>query len=107
MKNNNSGTYLKVSEDVVVKVAEMAALEIDGVSGIGSEFCGFCKGVKVKNTGGVVDINIAIIVNVSVGVEGVAERVQLAVKDSVQSMTGIPVSRVCVKVTGFENSDTV
>lgn len=94
MKKDTSKAYLKISEDVVAKIAELTALEIKGVSKTDK------KSVSVRNLGGIVEINIDIFVNTPEDAQSVAEKVQYAVKDSVQSMTGIPVSRVCVSVSG-------
>ena len=48
------------------------------------------------------EIGISIFVNTSEDAQSVAEKVQYAVKESVQNMTGIPVSRVCVGIIGTE-----
>ncbi len=95
MKKDNSKTCLKISENVVAKIARLTALEVNGVSDISE------KAVSVKNFGGVVEIDIKIYVSVPEETQTVAEKVQYAVKDSVQSMTGIPVSKVCVNVCGM------
>ena len=94
MKKDTSESYIKISEDAVAKIAEMTALEIKGVSKTDK------KSVSVRNLGGIVEINIDIFVNAPEDAKPVAEKVQYAIKDSVQSMTGIPVSRVCVSVAG-------
>ncbi len=96
MKKDDLKAYIKISEDAVAKIAELSALEIKGVSKTDK------KSVSVRNLGGIVEINIDIFVNAPEDAQSVAEKVQYAVKESVQSMTGIPVSRVCIGVAGTE-----
>ena len=96
MKKDDSKAYIKISEDAVAKIAELSALEIKGVSKTDK------KSVSVRNLGGIVEISIDIFVNAPEDAQSVAEKVQCAVKESVQSMTGIPVSRVCRGVAGTD-----
>lgn len=95
MKKEAFDVCLKISEDAVIKIARLSALEINGVSDIGK------KAVSVKNLGGVIEIDIEIYITTLEEAQAVAGKIQYAVKDSVQSMTGIPVSRVCVRVLGI------
>lgn len=57
--------------------------------------------IKVNFLGDVLEITISVIVKGGSKIIEVAERIQEAVKSSVQSMTGIPVSRVNVNINGI------
>ena len=78
MKKEASDVCLKISEDAVIKIARLSALEINGVSDIGK------KAVSVKNLGGVIEIDIEIYITTLEEAQAVAGKIQYAVKDSVQ-----------------------
>mgnify|MGYP000203161672 FL=1 len=84
---------LKVSEDVISKIAATAASETEGA------FCGE-DNVFVRYSGGAAEINIELSLKEGVRAVCCAESVQEAVRNGVQNMTGITVSRVNVKICG-------
>ncbi len=100
-------TQLSVSSEVLEKMAELAAQEIDGVKGISKKAIDIkgaiksksvVKGVKVENVNGAIDINIYICVDSKAKIREVAEAVQQNVKDKIQTMTGTAVTRVNVNI---------
>ncbi|HHX57593.1 MAG TPA: Asp23/Gls24 family envelope stress response protein [Clostridiales bacterium] len=127
MENDNaykSGT-LKISEEVILTIAKLAISEIKGVEDIvpvndfgvankslqklASKDWGIARKlfgkknnlIKVKLLGDIVEITLAVIVEQGYKVIMVAESIQDSVKSSVQSMTGITVSRVNVIISGI------
>lgn len=84
---------IRVAQDVVSEVAAAAAEEIDGV------ICG-PKNVTVKYTGGAAEVSLAVLLKAGTKAQSVSETVQNAVRDSIQSMTGVTVSRVNIKICG-------
>lgn len=107
-KKSLNGEF-KISEDVVKKIAGLSAIEVKGVASLSEnkKSAGILSTspVSVKNLGGVIEVTVKIIVNNNVNVSRVSVNVQNSVKDSVQSMTGIPVSKVNVVVDGVEFDD--
>jgi len=99
MKKDNSDICIKISEDVIAKIAQMAALEVGGIS-IKSR-----KAVQITNLGGAVGINISVVAASGEDASYLAKKIQASIKDNVQSMTGIPVPRVCVRITGISDYD--
>lgn len=104
-------TELSVSAEVLEKMAEIAAKEIDGVKGIAKRAIDLkgaiksksvIKGVKVDEVNGAIDINVYICVDSKAKVREVAEAVQQNVKDKIQTMTGTAVTRVNVNVEDIE-----
>ncbi len=94
---------LNVSEDVVIKIARAAAAEIDGVSLRKTAGC-FISGkspVEVKFVDSVLEISLEISLAPKINAVNAAQSVQIAVKESVQSMTGITVSKVNVRVVSL------
>lgn len=104
VKRNTSGN-LKISEDVIITVARLAALDVKGVACLAGEVN---KMSKLRNNGPVIvsmiedvaAITIKIKVKSGIKVTAVAQEVQTAVKDNVQSMTGVAVARVNVVISG-------
>ena len=84
---------LRVSQDVISEIAAAAANEIDGA------VCSR-KDVSVKYTGEAAEISLALMLRTGVRAAVCAETVQNAVRNSIQSMTGITVSRVNIKICG-------
>lgn len=127
MENDNaykSGT-LRISEEVILTIAKLAISEIKGVEEIVpvNDFGVTNKSlqklaskdwviarklfgkknnlIKVKLLGDVVEITLAVIIKQGYKVAMVAESIQNSVKSSVQSMTGITVSKVNVVISGI------
>ncbi len=84
---------LRVSQDVISEIAAAAATEVEGAS------C--CKNsVSVRYSGGAVEIYLALKIEYGVRINKCVETVQNAVRNGVQNMSGIAVSRVNVKICG-------
>lgn len=100
-----SSDSLNISEDVIITVAKLAALDVEGVAGLCGEIN---KLSKLRNNGpitvtmieDVAALDIKIKVKSGTKAVAVAQEVQSAVKDSVQTMTGVAVARVNVSVNG-------
>lgn len=108
MKGTNEAakSRLKISEDVIVTVARLAALDVKGVAGLDGEVNAVRKicnsaPISVKFMEDVASIDMKIIVKNGVKVCAVAQEVQNAVKENVQNMTGIAVARVNVTIQGI------
>jgi len=104
-------TELSVSTEVLEKMAEIAAKEIDGVKGIAKRAIDLkgaiksksvIKGVKAEEVNGAIEINVYICVDSKSKVREVAEAVQQNVKDKIQTMTATAVTRVNVNVEDIE-----
>lgn len=96
---------LKISDDVIITVTRLAALEVRGVAGLAGEVNVFSKiknnpPIKVSMVGDVAAIDVKIKVSGNAKVFQVAQEVQTAVKENVQTMTGIPVAQVNVIISG-------
>ncbi|MCL2633897.1 MAG: Asp23/Gls24 family envelope stress response protein [Oscillospiraceae bacterium] len=107
---------LKISNEVVAKIAELAAMEIKGVSVKGSHLDTqenpllianrFINPISARLTGEAAEIDISIVVISGFKAVNVAEAVQKSVKSAVQNMTGIAVSKVNVRITGVRINET-
>ncbi len=113
---NNNRTELSINTDVLVKMAELAACEVDGVAGLAKkaiDLKGAVKsktpftGVKVESVNGALKINIYLRVKKDALVKDVAEKVQENVKEKIQTMTGTAVTQVNVIVADVEVEEAV
>lgn len=109
-EQNQAAGNLKISREVIATIARYAALEIEGVDSLAS-FATNLKGwLLKKQSAKPIDIDlsddVAVIelhVNIKAGVNipETAEKIQVAVKEAVQNMTGIAVSRVNINIAGI------
>ena len=108
---NNQGEVV-IADEVIAVVAGLAAVEVEGVasmagnatkeliSKLGKKL--LSKGVKVDILEGVVSIAIAVNIKYGFNVMAVSKKVQEKVKATVESMTGLTVADVNVRVAGVE-----
>ena len=104
-------TSLSVSTEVLEKMAEIAAKEVDGVAGLSKKAMDIkgivktknaFKGVKVETINGAIEISVYICLKADAKVKETAERVQENIKDKIQTMTGSAVTKVNVQVADIE-----
>ncbi len=106
----NEGS-LKISEEVISTIAGMTAGEIKGVAGLSlrpnSDFKSILKSNKNMNKAIRLEFKdgdafIDVYVNLFMGykIPDVASEIQVKVKDAVQNMTGLTVSKINVHVAG-------
>jgi uncharacterized alkaline shock family protein YloU len=111
-KPTNQNTGYRISDEVIIKIAQLAASEIPGVAPwekVVKEIPEFASDianrilspVRVKTLGDAVQIDININVVAGNKAAQVAHAVQNKVKSAVQSMTGLIVSKVNVKIDGI------
>ncbi len=109
MENNK--TELSVNTEVIEKMAEIAAKEVEGVSGLSKKSIDLkgivktknaFKGVKVENINGAIEISVYICVKQNAKAREVAEKVQNNIKDKIQTMTGNAVTQVNVNIADIE-----
>lgn len=107
---------LKIFENVICKIVEIAASDVEGVCGFVKSKVSFAdlfiragqqSAIDVKVSDGSAEISLGINVSGKCKVKSTAEKVQQRVKDDVQSMTGIAVTKVSVYIYGivFDNDE--
>ncbi|HJC54685.1 MAG TPA: Asp23/Gls24 family envelope stress response protein [Candidatus Gemmiger stercoravium] len=110
VRNTVAGS-LKISTDVVAKIATLAAQEVDGVASVASGSMQSVRGLLSKASlhkpvavvieDGVATVTLHIVGKYGSKIVPVCEKVQENVKQTIQNMTGITVSRVDVIVSGL------
>lgn len=112
MDNNqkHSTGSLKISKEVLATIARVAALEIEGVAGLaeptGSVSRLFNKGIgktpiQIELNDDFAKISLTLNLTFGAKITEVCAAVQNAVKENVQMMTGMAVSKVNVTVVGI------
>lgn len=112
-KIDNIGN-LKISEDVVASITRIATNEVEGVAELAlapSSIKGIFKTKPVNNSvsvdlnDGVAVIDVYLKIKYGAKVQSVASEIQKKIKDSVQNMTSIAVSKVNIHVSGIVIDD--
>ncbi len=105
-------TNLNISEDVIGIIAGLAASEVEGIAGMQlgfvegiSQMLGsnkkYSKGVKIELEGKKVTVDLFVTVKYGVRIPDVAWAAQTAVKNAVETMTGLEVAVVNINVQGI------
>lgn len=103
---------VRIASDVVAAIAALAATDIDGVysmaGNITNELIGklgmknLSKGVKILMEGGIVRVDMMVVVNYGYSIPEVSEQVQERVSQQIENMTGLSVSEVNVRIAGVK-----
>ncbi len=112
MEQNGTG-FIKVSEEVINKIAYTAALETEGVCRIAVKKTvdpkriikgmKLPKGVSYVSTEDGLVMDVSVVMSYGAKIQEVAANIQANIMDNVQTMTGLNVCRVNVTVVGVEN----
>ena len=103
---------VKIASDVVAAIAALAATEIDCVYSMAgnntNELIGklgmknLSKGVKILMEGGIVRVDMMVVVNYGYSIPEVSGQVQERVSQQIENMTGLSVSEVNVRIAGVK-----
>lgn len=112
MDNIYENGNIKISDEVIATIATIAVSEVDGVHSMGGSFAGdivekfgkktMTKGVKSTIEGNDVTLDLNVVLKYGVRIPEIAWNIQENVKKSVESMTGMSVAKVNVRVVGIE-----
>lgn len=115
IKEETSYGQVQIAGDVVAVIAGIAASEVDGVyklaGNLSNEIASRlgrknpAKGVKVDLIPGEVRVDLGIIVYYEYKIKKVSEQVQEKVKQAIETMTGLNVTKVNIRVAGVKMND--
>ena len=115
IKEETSYGQVQIAGDVVAVIAGIAASEVDGVyklaGNLSNEIASRlgrknpAKGVKVDLIPGEVRVYLGIIVYYEYKIKKVSEQVQEKVKQAIETMTGLNVTKVNIRVAGVKMND--
>ena len=110
IKENGRIGEIKIADEVVTIIAGLAATEVEGVASmagnITNELVGklgmknLSKGVKIDVLEGCISVELAIVLEYGYSVPKVSGQVQDRVKNAIETMTGLEVSEVNIRVAG-------
>ncbi len=99
-KKNATAGEVRISENVIRSIAGVAAKETEGVAELADVQHSFlmpaASPVSVSVVNDMVEITVRLVLISGYRLSNVAEQVQQKIKDNVQSMTGVIVSKVHV-----------
>ena len=107
LKSEGTGA-VRIADDVLAVIAGTAALEAEGVAGLAGYYSNninnktvrkhLAKGVTVNVTGDSVSFTLAISVKFGTKLQDVSREVQQRVKGAIETMTGLAVHEVNIRV---------
>ena len=102
IEESNSLGKVQIADDVVAIIAGLAAGEVEGVYRLTGNPA---KGVKVELLPGKVKVDIAIEVLYEYSIPSVSGQVQDKVKQAIETMTGLSVEEVNIRIAGVRVGD--
>ncbi len=101
-----------IANEVVAIIAGLAATEVEGVAGMSGSLTGdlvellgkknLSKGVLVEVNDETLSLELSLIVSLGISIPDVCAKVQEKVKNSVETMTGLKVDEINIKVAGVD-----
>lgn len=103
---------VQIADEVVAVIAGLAATETEGVSKMSGNITNeivsklgmkkLSKGVKVSIDGEEVQVSLNLILNYGVSIPKTSEEVQDKVKGAIETMTGLTVTEVNIRIAGIQ-----
>ncbi len=102
---------VKIADDVVARIAALAALEVEGVSAMAGNYTSdvlekvgvknLSKGAKVLVGSGAVKVDLALMMSYGYNIPATCQQAQTRVKASIENMTGLEVTDVNIRIAGI------
>ena len=112
IQNDAGKGEVKIADEVVAIIAALAATEVEGVASMAGNITNelisrlgmknLSKGVKILMEGGIVRVDMMVVVNYGYSIPEVSEQVQERVGQQIENMTGLSVSEVNVRIAGVK-----
>ncbi len=105
---------IRIADDAVAYIAGIAALEVEGVASIVGNITNdvitkvgrraLSRGVAVEVENSVVSVSLALIMDYGYNIPVTGKKVKERVKNSIESMTGLDVADVSIRIAGIDTS---
>lgn len=102
---------VKIADDVVARIAALAALEVDGVSAMAGNYTSdllekvsrknLSKGAKVMIGPSEVRVDLSLMMAYGFNIPATCQQVQTRVKTTIENMTGLDVTDVDIRISGI------
>ena len=103
---------VQIADEVVAVIAGLAATEVEGVNkmygNITNEIVSklgmkkLSKGVKILINQDIVDVDLKLVLDYGVNIAKVSEEVQDSVKSAIETMTGLNVEEINIRIAGIQ-----
>ncbi len=103
---------VQIADEIVAVIAGLAATEVEGVNkmygNITNEIVSklgmkkLSKGVKISIQDETVSVDLKLVLDYGVNIAKVSEEVQDRVKSAIETMTGLTVSEVNIRIAGIQ-----
>ena len=108
--NSNVGE-VQIADEVVATIAGLAATEVEGVAAMSGNITNelvsklgmknLSKGVKIEVNSDSVSVDLALTLEYGYNIPNTSKLVQEKVKSAIESMTGLTVSEVNIRISGI------
>ncbi|MGN0247842.1 MAG: Asp23/Gls24 family envelope stress response protein [Lachnospiraceae bacterium] len=115
LKDDGNDGVVSIADDVVAMIASIAATEVEGVASMVGNITNelmsrvgmkkLTKGVKVSVIEGKVNVDLAITIDYGYNIPETCQSVQSKVKIAIESMTGLHVDVVNIRIGGINMKD--
>ena len=112
IQDDSSMGEVKIADEVVAIIAALAATEVEGVASMAGNITNelvsklgmknLSKGVKVNVSEENVSVDLALNIRYGYEIPVVSKKVQEKVKSAIETMTGLEVSVVNIKIAGVD-----
>lgn len=106
---------VQIADEVIAVIAGLAATEVEGVQKMSGNITNeivsklgmknLSKGVKVSIDGEKVDVVLNLILKYGVSIPRTSREVQEKVKGAIETMTGLTVGEVNIRIAGIQTED--
>ena len=106
---------VQIADEVIAVIAGLAATEVEGVQKMSGNITNeivsklgmknLSKGVKVSIDGEKVDVVLNLILKYGVSIPKTSREVQEKVKGAIETMTGLTVGEVYIRIAGIQTED--
>lgn len=110
LQGNDRIGEVQIADDVVAMIAELAALEVDGVASMAGKATnellskvgvkGMHKGAKVEVLDQVVSVELTVNLKYGYNIPAVSAKIQEKVKSAIETMTGLTAADVNIRIAG-------
>ncbi len=107
---------IRVADDVVSIIAGLAATEVEGVASMAGNITNeivaktgiknLAKGIRVEVTDGIVTVDVNLNIRYGYSIPEVSGNVQDRVRTAIETMTGLEVGTINVRIASVDMADT-
>ena len=112
LREDDGAGSVKIADGVVAMIAALASTEVNGVSSMNGNvthellnkigYNNLTRGVKVEVFNKCVKVDLAIIIEYGFNIPATSKKVHEKVKNAIESMTGLEVTDVNVRIAGVD-----